>query len=69
MKERTYSKLMEMLARNCGLGKYLRSSVTVSSSDIFGLTGPGDLIVTMMENSKEDWSFGAGRAQFLTGEL
>jgi hypothetical protein len=30
---------------------------------------PGDLIVSMVENEKEDWSFGAGRAQFLTGEL
>ena len=31
--------------------------------------GDGDLIVSVAENSKEDWSFGAGRAQFLTGEL
>ncbi|HEY8721338.1 tautomerase family protein [Pengzhenrongella sp.] len=30
---------------------------------------PGDLIVSMTENTKEDWSFAAGRAQFLTGEL
>ena len=30
---------------------------------------PGDLIVSMVENTKEDWSFAAGRAQFLTGEL
>lgn len=30
---------------------------------------PQDLIVTMSENTKEDWSFGHGRAQFLTGEL
>ncbi|MDI9897465.1 tautomerase family protein [Rhodococcus sp. IEGM 1381] len=28
-----------------------------------------DLIVTFIENSDEDWSFGRGRAQFLTGEL
>lgn len=28
-----------------------------------------DLIVTCIENTKEDWSFGMGRAQFLTGEL
>ncbi|QTE30086.1 tautomerase family protein [Pengzhenrongella sicca] len=30
---------------------------------------PGDLIVSMVENTKEDWSFAGGRAQFLTGEL
>jgi hypothetical protein len=28
-----------------------------------------DLIVSMTENNDEDWSFGHGRAQFLTGEL
>ncbi len=28
-----------------------------------------DVMVTMVENSDEDWSFGHGRAQFLTGEL
>jgi len=31
--------------------------------------GPGDLIISVSRNEKEDWSFGAGRAQFLTGEL
>jgi hypothetical protein len=30
---------------------------------------PSDLIVTFVTNSDEDWSFGLGRAQFLTGEL
>jgi len=28
-----------------------------------------DLIVSLVENSDADWSFGSGRAQFLTGEL
>ena len=28
-----------------------------------------DLVVTVSENTPEDWSFGLGRAQFLTGEL
>jgi phenylpyruvate tautomerase PptA (4-oxalocrotonate tautomerase family) len=31
--------------------------------------GPADLIVSVTENDDEDWSFGYGRAQFLTGEL
>jgi phenylpyruvate tautomerase PptA (4-oxalocrotonate tautomerase family) len=30
---------------------------------------PSDVMVTMVENGDEDWSFGLGRAQFLTGEL
>ncbi len=28
-----------------------------------------DVMVSMVTNSDEDWSFGLGRAQFLTGEL
>jgi len=28
-----------------------------------------DLMISMIINSDEDWSFGLGRAQFLTGEL
>ena len=30
---------------------------------------PEDLIVSITENGDDDWSFGYGRAQFLTGEL
>jgi phenylpyruvate tautomerase PptA (4-oxalocrotonate tautomerase family) len=30
---------------------------------------PADLIVSLTENNDDDWSFGYGRAQFLTGEL
>jgi hypothetical protein len=30
---------------------------------------PSDLMVSIVENTDEDWSFGLGRAQFLTGEL
>jgi hypothetical protein len=28
-----------------------------------------DVVVSIVENSDEDWSFGLGRGQFLTGEL
>jgi len=34
-----------------------------------GQVRPQDLIVSLVENTAEDWSFGLGRAQFLTGEL
>jgi phenylpyruvate tautomerase PptA (4-oxalocrotonate tautomerase family) len=30
---------------------------------------PSDLIVSVIGNSREDWSFGSGRAQFLEGDL
>lgn len=30
---------------------------------------PDDIVVSMVENSDADWSFGKGRAQFITGEL
>lgn len=30
---------------------------------------PSDVVVSFLENTDEDWSFGYGRAQFLTGEL
>src|SRR5215469_15683244 len=30
---------------------------------------PSDVVVTIVTNTDEDWSFGNGRAQFLTGEL
>lgn len=30
---------------------------------------PSDLIVSVMENTKADWSFGMGRAQFLEEDL
>jgi len=30
---------------------------------------PEDLIVSIVANNPEDWSFGLGHAQFLTGEL
>jgi len=30
---------------------------------------PSDVVVSIIENTDADWSFGLGRAQFLTGEL
>ncbi|MCK5495571.1 MAG: tautomerase family protein [Hyphomicrobium sp.] len=30
---------------------------------------PSDVMVSIIENTDDDWSFGLGRAQFLTGDL
>jgi phenylpyruvate tautomerase PptA (4-oxalocrotonate tautomerase family) len=30
---------------------------------------PADLVISITDNGDDDWSFGYGRAQFLTGEL
>lgn len=30
---------------------------------------PSDVVISMVSNTDDDWSFGYGRAQFLTGEL
>lgn len=30
---------------------------------------PSDVVVSIIDNTEADWSFGLGRAQFLTGEL
>jgi hypothetical protein len=30
---------------------------------------PSDVVISLVVNTDEDWSFGLGRAQFLTGEL
>ena len=30
---------------------------------------PSDVVVSILSNTDEDWSFGHGQAQFLTGEL
>lgn len=30
---------------------------------------PSDVVISMVSNTDDDWSFGLGRAQFLTGEL
>ncbi|MBM7045675.1 tautomerase family protein [Rhizobium lusitanum] len=41
------------------------------TEDLFEKCGvlPSDLMVSLVENSDADWSFGHGRAQFLTKEL
>ncbi|WP_334538347.1 tautomerase family protein [Bradyrhizobium sp. AZCC 2230] len=44
------------------------SSLVERLADQCGIS-PSDVVVTFVTNTDEDWSFGLGRAQFLTGEL
>jgi len=44
------------------------SSLVERLADGCGIS-PSDVVVTFITNTDEDWSFGLGRAQFLTGEL
>ncbi|WP_448620318.1 tautomerase family protein [Geodermatophilus sp. URMC 65] len=46
----------------------LYAGLAKSLEEAIGLA-PSDLIVSVMGNSREDWSFGLGRAQFLEGDL
>src|ERR1700723_1724756 len=44
------------------------SSLVEQLNAVCGIA-PSDVLVTFVTNTDEDWSFGLGRAQFLTGEL
>ena len=48
--------------------KALYDGLASRLEDAVGLD-PKDLVVSIVENSPEDWSFGFGRAQFLEGDL
>jgi phenylpyruvate tautomerase PptA (4-oxalocrotonate tautomerase family) len=54
--------------RNRDQKEALYRSLAERLHDTIGLR-PEDLIVSVVESKFEDWSFGFGRAQFLTGEL
>jgi phenylpyruvate tautomerase PptA (4-oxalocrotonate tautomerase family) len=65
-----------IIAEDTGLGLEGRSSdqkQAVYAELARALQGcgvrPEDLIVSVTANERADWSFGLGRAQFLTGEL
>ena len=45
---------------------YARLAQLLDEQDI---VRPSDLVVSIVENTRADWSFGFGRAQFVTGEL
>ena len=54
--------------RSRAMKQVFYSSLVERLADQCGIS-PSDVVVTFVTNTDEDWSFGLGRAQFLTGEL
>jgi Tautomerase enzyme len=54
--------------RNREMKQIFYSSLVERLADQCGIA-PSDVVVTFVTNTDEDWSFGFGRAQFLTGDL
>lgn len=55
-------------ARSTEAKQRLYELVVTTLGDRLGISGD-DVILSVTENADSDWSFGRGRAQFLTGEL
>jgi phenylpyruvate tautomerase PptA (4-oxalocrotonate tautomerase family) len=34
-----------------------------------GIAGPEDLVISLIDNTRADWSLGRGRAQFIVGDI
>jgi hypothetical protein len=69
--ERTPNMLVLQLTtrpRSRAMKQAFYSSLVERLADQCGIS-PNDVVVTFVTNTDEDWSFGLGRAQFLTGEL
>jgi Tautomerase enzyme len=54
--------------RNRSMKQAFYESLVEKLDTVCGIA-PSDVIVTFVTNTDDDWSFGLGRAQFLTGEL
>jgi hypothetical protein len=69
--ERTPNMLVLQITtrpRSRAMKQVFYSSLVERLADRCGIS-PSDVVVTFVTNTDEDWSFGLGRAQFLTGEL
>jgi phenylpyruvate tautomerase PptA (4-oxalocrotonate tautomerase family) len=69
--ERTPNMLVLQITtrpRSRAMKQAFYSSLVERLADRCGIS-PSDVVVTFVTNTDEDWSFGLGRAQFLTGEL
>jgi phenylpyruvate tautomerase PptA (4-oxalocrotonate tautomerase family) len=54
--------------RSEGQKRELYAGLCQRLGEVTGLPA-GDLVVSVVGNTREDWSFGLGRAQFLDGDL
>lgn len=69
--ERTSNMVIIQITQQGRNEEQKKALYTELASRLWQRTGlvPSDLIVSITENTKADWSFGAGRAQFLEGDL
>ena len=69
--ERTANRMVLQVTtrpRSRAMKEAFYKSLVKKLADGCGIS-PSDVVVTFVTNTDEDWSFGLGRAQFLTGEL
>jgi len=69
--ERTANRMVLQVTtrpRSPAMKQAFYRSLVERLADACGIS-PSDVVVTFVTNTDEDWSFGLGRAQFLTGEL
>ncbi|QFY63505.1 tautomerase family protein (plasmid) [Rhizobium grahamii] len=62
--------LLEVVSRPRSREEKIRfyETLCLELSDRCGITAE-DVMISFVQNSDDDWSFGMGRAQFVTGEL
>jgi hypothetical protein len=69
--ERTANRMVLQVTtrpRSRAMKQAFYRSLVEKLADACGISS-NDVVVTFVTNTDEDWSFGLGRAQFLTGEL
>ncbi len=69
--ERTDRAVLVQVVQQGRTAEQKRSLYATLASRLAERTGlePTDLVVSVTDNTKADWSFGLGRAQFLQGDL
>ncbi|MGY2743601.1 tautomerase family protein [Pseudarthrobacter sp. O4] len=69
--ERTPDVVMIQIFTQGGRGRESKQSLFAAIAGKLAAMGVGgeDVFIGYVENSAEDWSFGFGRAQYVTGEL
>ncbi|MDJ0354630.1 tautomerase family protein [Paenarthrobacter sp. PH39-S1] len=69
--ERTTGVVMIQIFTQSGRSRTAKQSLFAAISERLAAVGVGgqDVFLGYVENTAEDWSFGYGRAQYMTGEL